>query len=269
MKNCKYRVFEILEIAKSEDKTSKVFDWCLLGLIGTNIIAVVLESFNSLRIRYDTPFTLFETISVIIFTIEYLLRLWTSNLKFPKRFYILSVVTFIFSGMAIVDLLAFLPYYLPMFGVDLRMLRILRITRIFRIIKLGRYSSSIQLIIRVFKRSKSDLLVTVFVTLLLMILASTMMYYVENPVQPDKFPNILASAWWTVITLTTVGYGDVYPITGLGKFFGAIIALLGIGLVALPTGIISSGFIEEIRLRRVLGHKVVCPECGTVVDTAD
>jgi voltage-gated potassium channel len=127
------------------------------------------------------------------------------------------------------------------------------------------------LIGRVMKRSKSDLIVTLFVTFLLLLLASSLMYYVENPVQPDKFPNIVASSWWTIVTLTTVGYGDIYPVTVLGKILGGIIALLGIGLVALPTGIISSGFMEEIRIRNQVaakkeGRKLICPHCGLPID---
>lgn len=265
MRNLKSRIFEIVELAKPGDTTSRVFDWSLLCIIFFNVVAVILESFTFLHTKYSSVFNLFETISVAIFTIEYVLRLWTSDLKYHKRYYILSILCYFFSGMAIIDLLAFLPYYFPIFGIDLRILRIFRVVRTFRIFKLGRYSSSLQLIIRVFKRSKSDLLVTVFVTTLLMVLASSIMFYVENPAQPDKYPNIIASAWWTIITLTTVGYGDVYPVTVLGKFLGGLIALLGIGLVALPTGIISSGFMEEIRVRSHYTEKKtvgVCPHCG-------
>ena len=224
-----------------------------------------MESFQNIRSTYGGFLSVFETITVVIFTIEYLLRLWTANLKYPRKNYLLSVFIYACSGMAIIDLLAILPFYLPMLSIDLRILRILRLARIFRIFKLGRYSASLQLITRVLKRSKSDLLVTIFITLLLMILASSLMFYIENPVQPDKYPNIAASGWWTIITLTTVGYGDVYPITPIGKLLGGIIALLGIGLVALPTGIISSGFMEEIRMRNHTSensNSLICPHCG-------
>ncbi|MDY0287520.1 MAG: ion transporter [Sphaerochaeta sp.] len=143
----------------------------------------------------------------------------------------------------------------------------MRLTRILRILKIGRYSESLALISRVLQRSRSDLLVTLFVTFLLLLLASSLMYFVENPAQSDKFPNIVSSSWWTIITLTTVGYGDVYPITTAGKILGGFIALLGIGLVALPTGIISSGFMEEIRLKQVKEEKTqqICPQCGTSI----
>ncbi|WP_320127766.1 ion transporter [uncultured Sphaerochaeta sp.] len=261
----KSRIYEIMEKAKSRDIPSLIFDWTLVTLISLNVLSVILESFSSLKKQYEHFFSIFELVSVVIFTIEYFLRIWTSNLKYPRKTKVLSALAFIFSGMAIIDLLSILPFYIPLAtSIDLRVLRVLRLTRMLRILKIGRYSASMALIGRVLKRSKSDLIVTLFVTFLLLLLASSLMYYVENPVQPDKFPNIVASAWWTIVTLTTVGYGDVYPITVLGKVLGGIIALLGIGLVALPTGIISSGFMEEIRLKNqsTTTKDKVCPHCG-------
>ena len=153
--------------------------------------------------------------------------------------------------MAVIDLLAILPFYIPMLiPIDLRFLRVLRLTKILRILKLNRYSKSLQLLGKILKNKRADLLVTVFVTTILIIFASSLMYYIENPAQPEQFPNIVASFWWAITTLTTVGYGDLYPITILGKILSGVIALLGIGLVALPTGIISSGFIEELSQRK-------------------
>ena len=267
----KTRLYQIIEKANPKDIPSLVFDYVIESLIVLNIIAVILESFVSLKLAYEHVFSTLELISVVIFTIEYILRLWTADLKFPKKNSFMARISFVFSGMAIVDLLAILPFYIPLsFMVDLRILRILRLTRILRVLKLGRYSNSLMLIGRVFRRSKSDLIVTLFVTFLLLLLSSSLMYFVENPAQPDKFPNIIASAWWTIITLTTVGYGDVYPVTILGKALGGFIALLGIGLVALPTGIISSGFMEEVRQRRIdfeSSNEIerVCPHCGQKV----
>lgn len=179
-----------------------------------------------------------------------------------------SLLTFAFSTMAIIDLLSILPFYIPLATpIDFRILRVLRLTRILRILKIGRYSESLALIGRVLKRSRSDLLVTLFITFLLLLLSSSLMYFVENPAQSDKFRNIVSSAWWTIITLTTVGYGDVYPITILGKILGGFIALLGIGLVALPTGIISSGFMEEIRIKQLKEGResLVCPHCKLAI----
>jgi len=265
----KKRIFQIFEKAKPGDIPSLIFDWSLVILISLNVFSVILESFSTLKLRYQDLFTSFEFISVVVFTIEYLLRIWTSDLKYPRKNRFISILAFMFSGMAIIDLLSILPFYIPLAtSIDLRVLRVLRLTRMLRILKIGRYSASLALIGRVLKRSKSDLIVTLFVTFLLLLLASSLMYYVENPVQPDKFPNIVASAWWTIVTLTTVGYGDIYPVTVLGKILGGLIALLGIGLVALPTGIISSGFMEEIRLKNQSEVKKnkVCPHCGKPID---
>jgi voltage-gated potassium channel len=254
----------MLEKAEPGDKVSLVFDWGLIILIVLNIVAVILNSFESLRMRYADWFSLFELVSIVPFTIEYLLRIWTADLKYPGKSRISSIFSFVFSALGIIDLCSILPFYLPLTtAVDLRVLRILRLAKTLRILKIGRYSPSIALIVRVLKRCRSDLLVTLFVTMMLVLLASALMYSVENQAQPEQFPDIVATTWWTIVTLTTVGYGDVYPITALGKVIGGFIALLGIGLVALPTGIISSGFMEEIRLRN---SKRICPHCGLPID---
>jgi voltage-gated potassium channel len=169
--------------------------------------------------------------------------------------------------MALIDLAAILPFYLPMFVIiDLRFLRILRLTRLLRILKINRYTESLDMIKVVLYQKKEELSVTMFITFLLLLLSSSIMYYVETDVQPDAFPNIIAAFWWGVATLTTVGYGDVYPITVIGKILSGIIALLGIGLVALPTGIISSGFMDQMSQKRKPKEekkkKSYCPYCG-------
>ena len=208
---------------------------------------MILESFNDFKLKYNQVLQIIELISVIIFTIEYVLRLITSDLHFHEKSKIKSISRYIISPMAIIDFLAILPFYLPMLmPIDLRVLRILRLTRIFRIFKINRYTKSLSLIAKVLKRKKEELVVTFFVTFLMLLLSASIMYLLESEKQPLKFANIIESLWWAVATLTTVGYGDVYPLTIMGKILSGIIALLGIGLVALPTGIISSGFIEEL-----------------------
>jgi voltage-gated potassium channel len=176
--------------------------------------------------------------------------------------------------MALIDLFAILPFYLPMvIVIDLRFLRILRLARILRIFKIQRYNNSLSLISSVIDNRKEELIVTLFITFLLLLLASSIMYFVETNSQPESFPNIIASFWWAIATLTTVGYGDVYPVTVIGKILSGIIALLGIGIVALPTGIISSGFIEEMNKGKKNCNntenrdtsekeKKYCPYCG-------
>lgn len=264
----KRRVFEIIERAEVGDIPSKIFDIFIQILILINVAAVVAGSFQDFSTSHARFLQLVEICSVVIFTIEIVLRVVTSDLKYPSLPKWKARLKYIFSLMALVDLFAVLPFYLPFVLVlDLRFLRILRLTRILRVLKVNRYSSSLELIGEVLNKKKYELLVTLFVTVLLLLLASSVMYYIENPSQPETFPNIIAAFWWAVATLTTVGYGDVYPVTGLGKLVSGIIALLGIGLVALPTGIISSGFMEVLAERRKTNGPIKCPSCGTAINT--
>ncbi len=250
------RVYTIIEPAYKEDIKSKVCDIFILILIVLNVASVILESYSSIYLKYGTILNKFELVSIIIFTIEYILRIITARFKYRQCSTVQSSIKHITSPMAVVDLLAILPFFLPMFVImDLRFLRILRLTRLLRILKVNRYTNSMKLLVVVLKKKKEELFLTVFVTILMLLTASATMYYVENDAQPDMFPNIIASFWWAVATLTTVGYGDVYPITAVGKLLSGIIALLGIGLVALPTGIISSGFMEEFSKSGDINHK--------------
>ncbi len=272
------RVFQIIEKAETGDKASKIFDYFIITLIILNVTAVILESYNMLAIRYHIFFKYFEIISVVIFSVEYLLRISTSDLKYSDISKLNARFKFIFSFIALIDLFAILPFYLPMIIViDLRFLRILRLTRILRVLKIQRYNNSLNLIGKIINNKKEDLIVTFFVTFLLLILASSIMYYIETNSQPELFPNIIAAFWWAIATLTTIGYGDVYPVTVLGKILSGIIALLGIGIVALPTAIISSGFIELMQKRNQITNeqkndnsikelKTHCPFCGKRLD---
>lgn len=190
---------------------------------------------------YAPFFRWFEFASVFLFSVEYLLRLATADFQYPDSGPIRSRLRWMFSSAGLIDLIAILPFYVPLLiAFDLRFLRLLRI------LKLKRYSRSLQLIGEIVDDRKEELLVTVFLNAILMVIASAFMYYLENEAQPDNFPNVMATMWWAVSTLTTVGYSHVYPITGMGKLFAAIIAVIGIGFVALPTGILSAAFIERI-----------------------
>ncbi|MDR2632788.1 MAG: potassium channel family protein [Treponema sp.] len=270
------RVFEILERGMPGDTLSIVVDYGIILIIVLNIVAVIISSFNDLPVLLTRGLSIFEYLSIGIFTLEYGLRLWTAPYKYPSRRF--PYLRYILSFMALIDLCAILPFYLPFIvGVDLRVLRILRLFRLLRILKLNRYNNAVELIAQVFKGEKEKILTTVFMTGVMLLLAASVMYYVENAAQPDKFPNIIATLWWAVATLTTVGYGDVYPITHIGKVLSGLIAILGIGLVALPAGIISSGFIkaiskeEQARQEAVPktsspGAKQVCPHCGKEIE---
>ena len=261
MNKLRARIYGIVYRTDKNDPIAAIFNYSIITLIILNIIAVILGSFESIIKQYEFPLRIFEIFSVIIFSIEYILRLITSDFLFPKSKY--PILKYIFSFMAIIDLLAILPFYLPLiFAMDLRFLRALRLFRLFRILKLHRYNTAFDIFIKIFNKEREKLIITTFVTSLLLIFAASLMYFIENSAQPDKFPNIIASLWWAVATLTTVGYGDIYPITVLGKILSGIIALLGIGLVALPTGIISAAFINEVSNNK---KKIKCPHCGKII----
>jgi voltage-gated potassium channel len=257
----KTRIFNLVDKGSHGTKCDLLFDYFIVGLIILNILAIILESIVTIGQAYKGFFRGFEVISVIVFTIEYLMRLYVSDLTHPSKSRAGSLLKFIFSGYGLIDLFAILPFYLPfIFKVDLRFIRALRLLRFFRIFKVNRYNRSLRLIGDVIREKKTELSITGFVAFIILLVASILMYYIEGPVQPDKFPNILSSFWWAIATLTTVGYGDVFPVTALGKVVSGAIAVLGIGLVALPTGLISVGFIEKIGKKKEEMKR--CPHCG-------
>ncbi len=244
----KRRIFETLEKGVGDDRLSKRFDIFIMTMILLNVLAVILETVKSIHDQFHTYFEYFEYISVFVFSVEYIGRVWTCTYIDKYSHPIWGRLKFIFSFMAIIDLLAILPFYLPLFfTVDGRVLRILRLFRILRIFKMGRYSTAFNMITDVISKRKEELLVTLTIVCVMLVLASSLMYYVEHEAQPEAFTSIPETMWWGVATLTTVGYGDVYPITGMGKVLGAFIAILGVGIFALPAGIIASGFEQEIR----------------------
>jgi voltage-gated potassium channel len=253
------RIWEIVEAAKAGDKASRVFDIAILALIFLNVIAVIIGSVQSIQERWGAFLTAFEVVSVIVFTIEYLARLWSCTVDPRFRGHLRGRIRHTFQAMSIIDLLAILPFYLPFLGIDLRSLRVLRLLRIFRVAKVGRYYSSLNLIKHVFQSKKEELVLSSALMGLLLVVSSSVLYYCENAVQPDAFSSIPATMWWAVATLTTVGYGDMYPVTLMGKFCASIIAILGIGMFALPTGILGAGFVEAIQKKK---GQDVCPHCG-------
>ena len=272
------RTYEVLEKAAEGDRLSQVVDVVIIAVILANMAAVVLESFEGLHARHAGWFFALELVSVALFTVELALRLWTCDLLRPGRSWPGAVVRFLVSPVGLIDLLAILPFYLPLLiPVDLRAMRMLRLVRFLRLLKLTRYTRSVATIAAVARERRHELLVAVFLTSLLLVVASTLMYYLESKVQPEAFPNIVASLWWAVATLTTIGYGDVFPVTGMGRLLSGIIAVLGIGLVALPTAIISSGFVEALARNKpdtAAGQPPgtasdavrVCPHCGKPLD---
>jgi voltage-gated potassium channel len=246
----KVRISSLLNPAKEGDTWSRLTDGILITLITLNIVAVILETVSAIYERYACVFRLFERISVYVFTIEYALRLWSCTCESRYRHPVAGRLRYVFSFSALIDLLAFLPFYLPFISFDLRFLRILRLFRFLRIFKLSRYLNATKLLSNVFQSKKEELVLCLVITLSLIIVASSLMYFAENQAQPESFSSIPATMWWCVTTLTTVGYGDVYPVTVIGKFLTACIAILGIGMFALPAGILASGFSDEFKKRR-------------------
>ena len=251
LEDTRKRLWQILEKGSSKDKASIYTDIFLICLIVLNIIAVLLETVDSIYNIYSFEFLVFERISTIIFLVEYILRVWVAiendkenkkNSKFIVR------LKYMITWPAIIDLLAVLSGILPMiFNVDLRILRALRMLRL---LKFSRYFKVMNLLLGVLREEKQSFLAAMFLLTIAMLIASTGIYIFEKDAQPEKFGSIPAAMWWAVATLTTVGYGDVTPITSMGKLFGAIVTIIGIGTVALPSGILASGFSDQLKRRQ-------------------
>lgn len=241
-------VYAVLEQDTAGHFFSRLIDLLLIVLIAANIIVVSLETIPQMHARYADAFWRFELFSVLVFTAEYLLRLWScveDERLVGRRF---ARLRFASRPMALIDLLAILPFYLSfMIGFDLRVLRVLRLMRIF---KLTRYFSALAILLEVLRAEAHALLAGIFIMIILLVLVSSGAYLVEHEAQPEKFGSIPAAMWWAVATLTTVGYGDVTPITPLGKFFGACVTIVGVGMAALPAGILASGLTDYLRMRR-------------------
>lgn len=262
----KQRIYKLISKGSHGNKWNRVVDYIIMTLIILSVFSIIMESMDELNQQFGLYLYLFDVFSVIIFTIEYVLRIYISEFTHPSSGRLKSAIKFITSPAGLIDLLAILPFYLPMLiKMDVRFIRMLRLTRFLRILKLNRYNKSLHMILEVFKEKRSELAVTGFVLFLILLMASFIMYYVEGDAQPEAFPDILSAFWWAIATLTTVGYGDIYPITSLGRLISGIIALLGIGLVALPTGLISAGFINKIEKNK-LANGTKCPHCGKKID---
>jgi voltage-gated potassium channel len=255
--------YDLLEPSISGSRAARSIELLLIILIFLNIIAIILESVKEINAEYHPFFHFLETFSVIIFSIEYFLRVWTS-VENPK--YRHSRKHYIFSGMAVIDLLSILPFYLDLLlgfiAFDLLFLRVIRLFRLFRLLKIARYLKALNIMQAVIKERKEQILVSIMFILFLLVIVSTIMFYVENEAQPKQFSSIPATMWWGIATLTTVGYGDMIPVTPFGKVLGGMIAILGIGLFALPAGIFSSGLTEYMYGKKKHNTPKRCPHCG-------
>jgi len=224
-------------------KIHKSIDKFIYILIIANIAAMIAESHVSVRAVFAYEFYVFEAISIGIFSLEYLYRIFYAYRKSKIK----GALEYVTSVFGIIDLISIVPFFLNQFTkVDGRFFRILRLFRLTRIFKLGRDSSSLKLFVKALTAVKGELKFTLFLSILTILFSASAIYYLENDAQPEKFSSISESIWWATVSLATVGYGDVYPITVGGKIFASIISLVGIGVVAIPTGIISASFVEEI-----------------------
>ena len=240
------RLARVIEIGASEDRLSRAYDFLLTGIIVVNLTVSVLSTFDEIDAVYGALFDAIEAVTVACFAADYALRLLAAKYIYREAPEWRSILKYVFSFGGIIDLLSFLPYYLPIFfpagAVAFRMFRVVRIFRLFRITA---YSDSLNAIAEVIISKKQQLLSSVFIIVVLMLGSSLCMYSVEHDAQPDVFRNAFSGIWWSVSTLLTVGYGDIYPITTLGKALSTVITFLGVLMVAIPTGIISAGFVEQ------------------------
>ena len=240
------RLFEIVEVGAGDDRISRAYDYFSALLIVLYLVINILETFEQVRTRAGGVLKTIDIVIVVFFTVDYVLRLFTARYLYPDKTEASAVRKYVFSFSGLVDLFSFLPYYLPVFfPAGAAAFRMIRVIRIFRLFRMNAYYDALNVITEVLNSKKQQLLSSVFIVLILMLASSLCMYSVEHTAQPESFVNAFSGIWWSVSTLLTVGYGDIYPITTLGKILGTIITFLGVGVVAIPTGIISAGFVEE------------------------
>jgi voltage-gated potassium channel len=254
-------VYNLLEPSSTGSKASKIIELLLITLIFLNILAIILESVKDVNAEYGQFFHELENFSVIIFTFEYFLRLWTAP-ENPKWQRSNGRLRHAFSTMSLIDLFSILPYYLSFLHFDMRFIRIVRLFRLIRVLKIARYLKALNLIQAVLRERREQIVLSIMFIIFLLIMVSTLMFYVEHEAQPGLFSSIPETMWWGIETLTTVGYGDMVPITTLGRVLGGMIAILGIGLFALPAGILSSGLTEHLHGGTKKKGWKRCPHCG-------
>jgi len=261
------RVHQIVETPEIGDLTSYWFKCSIMAIIGASALSVVLETVPDLHARWGESFLTFELATVLIFSVEYVVRLWICTEDPRYSHPVWGRLKFALSPLALIDIAAVLPFYLPLVvPLDLRFLRALRMLRLARLFEVGGFGDTFEMVSAVVHDKKEELAVTTCIAVVMLVVFSSLMYFIEHPVQPKIFSSIPAAMWWGLATLTTVGYGDIYPVTNLGKLVASFSAVAGIGMFALPAGILGSGFVEEMHRRhaRAAAPKH-CPHCGKPV----
>lgn len=264
-------VFRVIQPDLAGYWPSIVFDWTITSLILLSVASVFIVTLD-LSTAVRRTLIGFEAVVSVVFTIEYALRIWTAPELDSERNPWCARYHYVISGMAIIDLLAILPFWLPMFLPESMLgMRVFRLVRLLRIFKLNRYFDALAMVGCVVREKRRELVGSMLFVMVLMLVSSLLVYAAEHDAQPEAFRTAFSGLWWAVATLTTVGYGDIYPVTPVGRILGAVIAILGIGMVAIPTGILSSGFLEYISKKREKCDSgsgtppCVCPHCGKLI----
>ena len=247
------RLFEIVEIGAADDRLSRAYDLFYTLTILLNLAATVLSTFDGAEAKYGTLLGWIEMVTVAAFAVDYILRLVTADFRYRGFSRGRATWKYIISFGGVIDLLSFLPVYLPFFfPAGAAAFRLVRVIRIFRLFRINAYYDSLSVITNVITSKKNQLVSSVCIILVLMLASSLCMYSLEHEAQPEVFRNAFSGIWWSASTLLTVGYGDIYPVTVMGKFLGIVITFLGVGMVAIPTGIMSAGFVEQdARMKRL------------------
>ncbi len=250
----KDRLFRMISVGVVDEPLNQAYDIISTLALILNLTAAVLNTYDNMAALFGDAFLIIDSVTVAFFAVDYVLRVFTADCLFPNLTMKRAILKYICSFTGIIDLLSFLPHYLPFFfpggTAVFRMFRVVRILRLFRI---NAYYDSLHVITEVIAGKKQQLLSSVFIIVVLMVASSLCMYSVEHEAQPGVFENAFSGIWWSASTLLTVGYGDIYPVTTLGKFLGIVISFLGVGMVAIPTGIISAGFVEQYQKLKELG----------------
>ncbi len=248
----KKRIFDIIQIGNAGDWPSRLFDIVLIAMILANLFIAIFSTFDASAPWHDLMAAV-ELVTVVVFTVEYILRLWTAEYLYPGLSGGRAALRYALSFNGLIELACFAFYYLPFFlPSGLVAFRMLRVIRIFRLFRINAYYDALNVIAGVLRSKRDQLLSSIFIILILMTASSLVMYSLEHQAQPEVFRNAFSGFWWAVSTLLTVGYGDIYPVTMPGRIFGTILTFLGVGMVAIPTGILSAGFVEQYgRLKRL------------------
>lgn len=248
------KIFNMVSVGVIDEPINRFYDVISIIALLLNLFCAFAVTFDNMMEQYGKLLLVIEAITTFFFAVDYVLRLITANELYPKKTEKGAIVRYVFSFTGLIDLLSFLPYYLPVFfPAGTAVFRMFRIARILRLFRINSYYDQLNVITEILSRKKQQLMASVFIILILMMGSSLCMYSVEHEAQPEVFQNAFSGIWWSASTLLTVGYGDIYPVTTLGKILGIFIAFLGVGMVAIPTGIISAGFVEQYQRLKSIG----------------